>query len=56
MKYKVLMSEIHSVWYYVDADSEEQAQIDVENGVYDDMEDQGCEMGGQTYCLTEEDN
>ena len=35
IKYKVLMSETYSVWYSVDAKSEQEAEDKVRNGDYD---------------------
>jgi len=55
MKYKVLMSEVHSVWYTVEAKTEEEA---AEKALYGDCleeDDQGCEMGSQVVCDVEEE-
>ena len=53
-KYNVLMSEVHSVWYTVEAKNEEEA---AEKALYGDCleeNDQGCEMGSQVICEIEE--
>ena len=49
-KYHVLMSEIHSVWYLVEAKNEKEAINKVSCGDYIEAEDEGCEMGGQEFC------
>ena len=54
MKYKVLMSEIHSVWYTVVAKDEEDAKDKALYGDYLEEDDQGCEMGSQVVCDVEE--
>jgi len=53
-KYHVLMSEIHSVWYFVEAKNEKEAINKVSCGDYIEAEDKGCEMGGQEFCEIEE--
>ena len=53
-KYNVLMSEVHSVWYTVEAKNEKEA---AEKALYGDCleeDDQGCEMGSQVVCDVEE--
>ncbi len=53
-KYNVLMSEVHSVWYTVEAKNEEEA---AEKAIYGDCleeNDQGWEMGSQVVCEIEE--
>ena len=55
MKYRVLMSEVHSVWYTVEAENEEEA---AEKAIYGDCleeDDQGCKMGSQVVCDIEEE-
>ena len=56
MKYRVLMSEVQSVWYTVEAENEEEA---AEKAIYGDCleeDDQGCEMGSQVVCDIEEED
>ena len=56
MKYRVLMSEVHSVWNTVEAENEEEA---AEKAIYGDCleeDDQGCEMGSQVVCDIEEED
>ena len=53
-KYKVLMSEIHSVWYTVEAKDEDEAGDKALYGDYLDENDQGCEMGSKVVCDVEE--
>ena len=56
MKYRVLMSEVHSVWYTVEAENEEEA---AQKAIYGDCleeDDQGCEMGSQVVCDIEEED
>ena len=48
-KYHVLMSEIHSVWYLVEAKNEKEAINKVSCGDYIEAEDEGCEMGSQEF-------
>ena len=55
MKYRVLMSEIHSVWYTVEAKDEEDAKDKALYGDYLKEDDQGCEMGSQVVCDVEEE-
>ena len=55
MKYRVLMSEIHSVWYTVEAKDEEDAKDKALDGDYLEEDDQGCEMGSQVVCDVEEE-
>ena len=55
MKYKVLMSEIHSVWYTVEAKDEEDAKDKALYGDYIEEDDMGCEMGSQVVCDVEEE-
>ena len=54
MKYRVLMSEIHSVWYTVEAKDEEDAKDKALYGDYLEEDDMGCEMGSQVVCDVEE--
>ena len=53
-KYHVLMSEVHSVWYFVEAKDETDAINKVSCGDYIEAEDKGCEMGSQEFCEIEE--
>tara|TARA_B100000475_G_C14967340_1_gene302429 strand:- start:502 stop:684 length:183 start_codon:yes stop_codon:yes gene_type:complete len=53
-KYHVLMSEVHSVWYFVEAKDEKDAINKVSCGDYIESEDKGCEMGSQEFCEIEE--
>ena len=53
-KYRVLMSEIHSVWYTVEAKNEDEAGDKALYGDCIDEDDQGCEMGSQVVCEIEE--
>ena len=53
-KYKVLMSEIHSVWYTVEAKNKDEAGDKALYGDYIDEDDKGCEMGSQVVCEVEE--
>jgi len=55
MKYKVLMSEVHSVWYTVEAKTEEEAAEKALYGDFLEEDDQGCEMGSQVVCDVEEE-
>ena len=48
------MSEIHSVWYTVEAKNEDEAGDKALYGDYLDEDDQGCEMGSQVVCDVEE--
>ena len=53
-KYNVLMSEVHSVWYTVEAKDEDDAINKVSCGDYLEENDEGCEMGSQVFCEIEE--
>ena len=53
-KYHVLMSEVHSVWYFVEAKDEKDAINKVSCGDYIESEDKGREMGSQEFCEIEE--
>ena len=53
-KYHVLMSEVHSVWYFVEAKDKKDAINKVSCGDYIEAEDKGCEMGSQEFCEIEE--
>ena len=55
MKYRVLMSEIHSVWYTVEAKNREDAKDKALYGDYLEEDDMGCEMGSQVVCDVEEE-
>ena len=48
------MSEVHSVWYFVEAKDEKDAINKVSCGDYIESEDKGCEMGSQEFCEIEE--
>ena len=48
------MSEIHSVWYTVEAKNEDEAGDKALYGDCIDEDDQGCEMGSQVVCDVEE--
>ena len=48
------MSEIHSVWYFVEAENEDEAGDKALDGDYIESEDRGCEMGSQVVCDIEE--
>jgi len=53
--FNVLMSEVHSVWYTVQAENEDDAINKVSCGDYLEMDDEGCEMGSQVFCEIEEE-
>ena len=52
--FNVLMSEVHSVWYKVEAENEEEAAEKALYGDYLEEDDPGCEMGSQVICEIEE--